>query len=67
MSELTTKSRNALADRVFALPGRRYPVNDRNHAIAAKSRASEGVKKGWITPAQKKTIDAKANRKLHGA
>lgn len=64
MAVLTSKTRNSLADSVFALPGRRFPVNDRAHAAAAKSRASQGVKNGWITMAQKAAIDAKANKKL---
>lgn len=60
MSKLTAKTRKALPTSEFALPGKRaYPVNDRNHAIAAKSRAAQ-----FATPAQKKIIDAKANRVL---
>jgi hypothetical protein len=64
MAELSSKTRNALPDRVFGLPGRRFPLNNRSHAANAKARASEGVKKGWITSSQKATIDRKANKVL---
>lgn len=40
MAELTAKARNALSDRDFALPGRRYPIHDPNHARDALSRVS---------------------------
>lgn len=41
MAELKAKSRNALADRVFGLPGqRKYPMPDRSHAANAKARAN---------------------------
>jgi hypothetical protein len=38
---LNAKRRNALGDKSFALPGRRYPINDPNHARAALSRVSQ--------------------------
>lgn len=48
----------------FALPGRKYPVNDRAHAANAKSRASAQVKVGKMSVSTEKKIDAKANRVL---
>lgn len=40
---------------------------DASHAANAKARASQMVKKGKLSSAQKATIDAKANRILkHG-
>jgi hypothetical protein len=65
MSELTSKTRNAMADRVFGLPGqRKYPMPDRAHAANAKARATQQVKKGNLSPSSAATIRAKANRIL---
>lgn len=67
MTKLTTKARKALPKKDFALPGeRKYPVNDRGHAIAAKSRATQMVKAGKLSKAQEKKIDSKANKVLKG-
>lgn len=42
MSELTTKSRNALKESSFAVPeSRSYPINDQNHARNALARVSQ--------------------------
>lgn len=38
---LTAAERHALPGRDFALPGGRYPIPDRGHAIAAKGRVTE--------------------------
>lgn len=35
MAKLTTEERNALPDSDFALPGRRYPLPNEDHARAA--------------------------------
>lgn len=65
MSVLKAKSRNALADRVFGLPGqRKYPMPDRAHAANAKARATQQVKRGNLSPASAAKIKAKANRVL---
>jgi hypothetical protein len=65
MAKLTTKKRNSLKASTFGLPKqRKFPMPDKSHARNAKARASQGVKKGTITSAQKKQIDAKANRIL---
>ncbi len=65
MAELKAKSRNALSDRVFGLPGeRKYPMPDRAHAANAKARATQQVKKGNLSPEQAAKIRAKANRLL---
>jgi hypothetical protein len=40
MAQLTTATRNALPTKVFALPGRRYPIHDENHARVALSFVS---------------------------
>lgn len=65
MSDLTSKSRNALADKVFGLPGsRKYPMPDKSHAVNAKARATQMENKGKLSPASAAKIRAKANRKL---
>jgi hypothetical protein len=66
MSKLTSKSRNALADRTFGLPGeRKYPLNDRAHQINAKSRATQMEKAGKLSPSSAAKIKSKANQLLH--
>jgi hypothetical protein len=50
MSELKAKTRNALPDRAFGLPGsRKYPVQDKAHAANAKARATQMVKRGKLS------------------
>ena len=64
MGILTAKMRNDLPASTFAGPDRSYPVPDRGHAIAAKSRASAAVHAGRMSSAEEAKIDAKANAKL---
>lgn len=63
MARLTAAQRKALPKSDFAVPSKApgpgsYPMPDKAHARAALSRM------GNATPAQRKTIKAKANRKL---
>lgn len=46
---------------VFALPGRRYPINDANHARNALSRVSQNG-----SPEEKKKVRAAVSRKFPG-
>ena len=64
MAKLTTKARKALPKSEFAGPGRTYPVFDKAHAANAKARATQAVKAGRISAAEKSRIDAKANKVL---
>ncbi len=65
MAKLTTKTRKKLPTSKFALPSeRKFPVDTRARAANAKARATQGVNKGTLTPAQKAKIDAKANKVL---
>lgn len=41
MAKLTAKARKAIPTKSFALPGRRYPIEDRSHAANALSRVSQ--------------------------
>lgn len=53
-----------LAASSFGLSGqRKYPMPDKSHAAAAKSRASQQVGKS-ISKGQEEEIDAKANKVL---
>lgn len=64
MAKLKKSTRNALADSTFALPGRRFPIPDANHARAALSGASRALGVGNITAAQAAKVRAKAKAKL---
>lgn len=65
MAKLTTKKRKGLKKSTFGLPGKRkYPMPDKSHARNAKARASQMAKKGKLSAAAKKKIDAKANKIL---
>lgn len=65
MAELSDKKRDKLKPKTFGLPGeKKYPMPDKSHAANAKSRASQQVKKGNITPAEKAKIDRKADKVL---
>lgn len=41
MAKLTTKQRNAMPQKEFALPDGSYPINDENHARNALARVSQ--------------------------
>ena len=63
MPRLTSKDRKSEPKEEFGLPGeRKYPMPDRRHA--ANARAEQQFEKGNLTATQKKSIDAKANKKL---
>ena len=64
MATLTTKERNALPDSAFALSGRRYPIIDKDHAVAAKARAEQMVKLGRLTHAEYELVVKKADHVL---
>jgi hypothetical protein len=56
MAKLTTAERNALPDSDFAGPHRSFPINDANHAKAAK------LLSGYASPATKVNINRKAKK-----
>jgi hypothetical protein len=58
MAKLTTKTRAKIPTKSFALPDRRYPIEDAAHARNAKARVSQ-----FGTPAEKKTVNAAVARK----
>ena len=61
MTKLTTKGRNQIAGKNFALPGRRYPIEDASHARNALSRVSQNG-----SPAEKAKVRAKVAAKYPG-
>lgn len=61
MAKLTAKGRNAIAGKNFALPGRRYPIEDANHARNALARVSQHG-----SPAEKAKVRAKVHAKYPG-
>jgi len=68
MAKLTAKRRNNLAKSKFALPGsRKYPIDTRARATAAKGRATQQMKAGRISKGTRDRIHAAANRKLSGS
>jgi len=56
MAKLTTKTRKKIPSGQFALPGRRYPIEDKAHARNALARVSQDG-----TSAEKATV----RRKVH--
>jgi hypothetical protein len=64
MTKLTTKSRKSLPGGEFALPGRRYPIEDRRHAANAKARALQQFHAGKLTAAALAEVVAKADKVL---
>lgn len=61
MAQLTASTRRAIPSGEFALPGRRYPMEDKAHARNALSRISE-----YGTPAEKSKVRAAVHRKYPG-
>ena len=61
MAKLTAHARKDIPTKSFALPGRRYPIEDRSHAANAKARVSQ-----FGTPAEKARVDAAVARKYPG-
>lgn len=65
MAKLTTAKRKSLPKSDFGLPASRgYPMEDKAHARAAKSRASGAVNAGRMSSGTEAKIDKKADRKL---
>jgi len=63
MATLNAAKRNKLSKKTFGLPGeRKYPMPDKSHAVNAKARATQMVKKGKLSSASKSKIDNKANK-----
>ena len=65
MAKLTTAKKNAEPKSEFGLPEqKKYPMPDASHARNAKARASQMERQGKLSAADKKKVDAKADRIL---
>ena len=64
MSKLTTAGRKRLSKSEFALPGGRFPVEDKAHARDAKARASMSYNAGRLSAAERTKVDRKADAVL---
>lgn len=58
MARLTAATRKRIPSKSFALPGRRFPIEDKPHARAALSRAH------YATPSEQATIKRKVKAKF---
>ena len=68
MTKLNADDRNKLPAKDFAEPEKRaYPIEDKSHAANAKARASQAVKAGRMSKAEKGKIDKKADAVLKKA
>lgn len=61
MARLTTKARKKISPKDFALPGRRYPIEDASHARNALARVAQHG-----SPAEKATVRADVHRTYPG-
>lgn len=61
MAKLTAKGRKQIAGKNFALPGRKYPIEDESHARNALSRVSQ-----FGSSAEKATVRSKVKSKYPG-
>jgi hypothetical protein len=67
MGLLTTAMRNKLPADEFAEPGaRKFPIQDKSHAINAEARATQAVKAGRMAPSTRAKIKAKARKVVEG-
>jgi hypothetical protein len=67
MAKLDAEERKEIPSREFGLPGKRkYPIPDKSHAVNAKARATQMVKRGKLSAASAAKIREKANKMLGG-
>jgi hypothetical protein len=64
MAKLSAEARRRLKDAVFALPRRRFPLENASHQRAAISGATRSYHSGNISEDQMRMIQAKARRLL---
>jgi len=63
MGNLDFTARKHLPAKDFGLPGqRKYPEEDKPHAINAEARATQMVKRGKLSRSSEAKIDRKADR-----
>jgi hypothetical protein len=64
MTDLTASRRAGMSQSQFAMPGKRFPINDKEHARLAIGGATRSEHAGNISPAMADKIKAAARKKL---
>lgn len=64
MADLTSSKRKGMPQSKFGLPGKRFPMNDKEHDRLAIGGATRAARAGNISPGQEARIKAEARRKL---
>jgi hypothetical protein len=64
--KLTASSRKKIANKNFALGGRKFPIQDVSHGREALEDAPKSENAGNITPSQVSTIQSKVHAKFPG-
>jgi hypothetical protein len=64
VAKLTTQQRKDMGADEFALPGKRFPLNDKGHDEKALQLAPRSEKAGNISKAQEQHVEAEARSKL---
>jgi len=67
MAKLNAAKRHKMPKSEFALPGERFPINDKNHARLAIGGATRAERAGNISPSQAAAVKSKAMAKLRGS
>lgn len=67
MSVIKSSARNKLKSSTFGLPKeRKYPMPNKSHAVNAKARATQMVKKGKLSRSSAEKIKEKADKVIKG-
>ena len=64
MAIIRAAMRKGMAQSDFALPGRRFPLNDKTHQRLAISGATRAERAGNISPAEEARVKAAARARL---
>jgi hypothetical protein len=64
VAKLTSDQRKGMDPGQFALPGKRFPIEDKVHAQKALQLAPRSEKAGNITPEQEASVQRQARTKL---
>jgi hypothetical protein len=65
MAKLDAAARKAMPNSKFALPGKRFPLNDATHQRMALSGAPRAKRAGNITASQEESIESRARNLLN--
>lgn len=65
MAKLDAEKRARLPSQAFALPGRRFPINDAEHARLALAMVGRSQHAGNLSAAEAAKVRSRARAKLH--